>query len=78
MDRAMAVPVLRYAAMDRATLDRAGESDADGSCARCRWSSTPAPSRPWTAPGAAPAVAVTAGGEMLIPVPHVYLLLLAL
>ena len=74
VDRAMAVRVQRYALMAGETLARTGARDADGEL-RVLPVVVHAGSEPWTARGAARAVAVTGGGEVQIPPPHVYLLL---
>ena len=74
VDRAMAVRVQRYALMAGETLARTGARDADGEL-RVLPVVVHAGSEPWTARGAARAVAVTDGGEVQIPPPHVYLLL---
>ena len=74
VDRAMAVRVQRYALMAGETLARTGARDADGEV-RVLPVVVHAGSEPWTARGAARAVAVTDGGEVQIPPPHVYLLL---
>ena len=74
VDRAMAVRVQRYALMAGETLARTGARDADGEL-RVLPVVVHAGSEPWTARGAARAVAVTGDGEVQIPPPHVYLLL---
>ena len=74
VDRAMAARVMRYAAMTRETLARAGASDADGEL-RLLPVVVHSGRKRWTASGAVPAVEVTAHGEVLVPPPGAYLLL---
>ena len=74
VDRAMAVRVQRYATMARETLARAGRFDADGEL-RLLPVVVHSGRRRWSAPGVVRTVGVTADGEVLIPLPGVYLLL---